>query len=100
MGVYDYKVEIVKLSDIDGGGFLATVPKLPGCMSDGETPEEALKNIEDAIRCWLDTAKELGRAIPEADEHKSEEDWYKFKDEAMERIAIEWYERNDINYER
>ena len=72
MGVYDYKVEIVKLSDIDGGGFLATAPKLPGCMSDGETPEEALKNIEDAIKCWLDTAIELGRAIPEADEYKSE----------------------------
>lgn len=75
MGAYDYKVEIVKLSDIDGGGFLATVPKLPGCMSDGETPEEALKNIEDAIKCWLDTARELGRAIPEADEHKSEDEF-------------------------
>lgn len=75
MDAYDYRVEIVKLSDVDGGGFLATVPKLPGCISDGETPDEALKNIEDAIKCWLDTAKELGREIPKADEYKSEDEF-------------------------
>jgi predicted RNase H-like HicB family nuclease len=66
----NYKVEIVKLSEKDGGGYLAHVPKLPGCMSDGETPEEASKNIQDAIKCWIETAKELGREIPEFDEYK------------------------------
>lgn len=75
MSTHNYRVEIIKLSDADGGGFLATVPKLPGCMSDGETPDEALKNVEDAIKCWLDTAKELGREIPDADEYKSEDEF-------------------------
>lgn len=73
--IYDYKVEIIKLCDDDGGGFLATVPKLPGCMSDGETREEALENVDDAIECWLETAKELGRNIPKSDEYKTEDDF-------------------------
>ena len=38
----DYPVLIEPLPVEDGGGFVATVPDLPGCMSDGETPEEAL----------------------------------------------------------
>lgn len=65
----------MNLSDGDGGGFLAIVPSLPGCMSDGETREEALENVQDAIKCWIETAKELGRNIPEADEYKTKEDF-------------------------
>jgi predicted RNase H-like HicB family nuclease len=61
----DYPVHIVKLSPQDGGGYLATVPLLPGCMSDGETPEEALRNIQDAITAWIDAAKEWGQPVPE-----------------------------------
>jgi predicted RNase H-like HicB family nuclease len=38
----EYSVIIEPLSDEDGGGFVVVVPDLPGCMSDGETPEEAL----------------------------------------------------------
>lgn len=63
----NYKIEISKLSDEDGGGFLATVPILPGCMSDGETEEEALTNVKDAIEAWIETAQELGRSIPQED---------------------------------
>lgn len=59
-----YAIFIEPLSDDDGGGFLATVPDLPGCMSDGETREEAARNVEDAIRCWIEAATELGRPIP------------------------------------
>jgi len=44
-----YAVVIEPLSAEDGGGFLARVTDLPGCMSDGETPAEALANVEDAI---------------------------------------------------
>ena len=71
----NYRIEILKLSDEDGGGFLATVPSLPGCMSDGETQEEALINVRDAIKCWLETAEELGREIPLEDGYKSEDDY-------------------------
>lgn len=60
----DYAVLIEPLSPEDGGGFLATVPDLPGCMSDGETREEAVRNVEDAIQEWMASAQEMGRAIP------------------------------------
>ena len=60
----DYAVVIEPLSEEDGGGFVATVPDLPGCMSDGDTREEAARNIEDAIRCWLEEARALGRPVP------------------------------------
>ena len=60
-----YAILIEPLSDEDGGGFLATVPDLPGCMSDGDTPEEALVNVQDAILAWLEAAEEMGRPIPQ-----------------------------------
>lgn len=61
----DYEIRIRPLSDEDGGGFIAEVPELPGCMSDGETPQEALENVFDAIRCWMEAAREMGRKVPE-----------------------------------
>jgi len=64
MAILKYPVLISPLSDEDGGGFLATVPDLPGCMSDGETPAEAIENVQDAIEEWLDLARKLGRDIP------------------------------------
>jgi predicted RNase H-like HicB family nuclease len=57
----DYSVII---EPAEGGGFIALVPDLPGCMSDGETAEEALHSIEDAIAEWIDEATRLGRPIP------------------------------------
>ena len=49
--------------------FLATVADLPGCMSDGETPEEALVNVQDAIIGWIETARDLGWPIPPPSSH-------------------------------
>ena len=65
MNPQHYHVDIFPLSEADGGGFMATAPDLPGCRSDGETPEETLTNIYDAIGCWIEAAKEMGRAVPE-----------------------------------
>jgi len=45
--------------------FIAEVPELPGCMAHGDSPGTALANAQDAIGRWLDTARELGREIPE-----------------------------------
>lgn len=61
----DYEVDIMPLSEADGGGFAAVVPELPGCRSDGETPQQALDNAYDAIECWIEGAQELGRAVPQ-----------------------------------
>jgi predicted RNase H-like HicB family nuclease len=60
----EYAVRIERLAESDGGGYLATVPDLPGCMSDGETPEEALKNVQDAIASWIEAAKDWKQEIP------------------------------------
>ena len=65
----DYPVVIEPLSDEDGGGFLATVPDLPGCMSDGETREAAARAVDDAISAWIEEAKRMGRPIPEPSAH-------------------------------
>ena len=64
MNPHDYEVDIVPLSTVDGGGFTAVAPELPGCRSDGESPQEALANIYDAIACWIEAAQEMGRAVP------------------------------------
>jgi antitoxin HicB len=47
-----------------GNGYIAQVPDLPGCMSDGETPNEAFDNVQDAIACWIEAAQEMGRDVP------------------------------------
>jgi antitoxin HicB len=60
----EYPVRIERLADGDGGGYLATVPDLPGCMSDGETPEEALKNVQEAIASWIEAAVEWKMDVP------------------------------------
>ena len=45
--------------------FIVEVPELPGCMADGDTAEHALQNAEIVISEWLETAKEIGREIPQ-----------------------------------
>ncbi len=45
--------------------FVAEVPELPGCMAHGETQNDAFQSIQEAMSLWLDTARELGRFIPE-----------------------------------
>lgn len=63
----DYPFTIRHLSEDEGGGFLIEFPDLPGCMSDGETIEEAIENGREAMASWLDVAREIGRDIPEPD---------------------------------
>jgi len=67
--VEQYPVVIEPLPKEEGGGFVATVPDLPGCVSDGETREAAARNIADAIRSWIDEATILGRTIPAPSAH-------------------------------
>ena len=55
---------IIYWSDEDGA-FLVEVPELPGCMADGETYEKAVNNAQRVIHEWIETARELGREIPE-----------------------------------
>jgi predicted RNase H-like HicB family nuclease len=59
------KYELVIWWSAEDDAFLLEVPELPGCMSDGSTYEEAVVNVRAVIDEWIDTARELGRDIPE-----------------------------------
>ena len=55
---------IIYWSDEDEA-FIAEVPELPGCAADGATHQKALSNVEVIIQDWIETARALGRPIPE-----------------------------------
>lgn len=56
-----YTVVLQRESD---GGFVARVPALPGCVSQGDTRDEALANIRDAAELYIEDCLEAGDAIP------------------------------------
>jgi antitoxin HicB len=60
----DYPFTIRPLTSDEGGGYLIEFPDIPGCMSDGKTPEEAIINGRDALKCSLLTLKEFGDPVP------------------------------------
>ncbi len=59
------KYEIIIYWSEEDDSFVAEVPELPGCMADGKSYQEAVSNAEIVIREWIETAKELGRPIPQ-----------------------------------
>jgi len=59
------KYELIIYWSNDDESFVVEVPELPGCMADGETYEQALANARQVIGEWIETARELGRPIPE-----------------------------------
>ena len=56
-----YTVLLERESD---GGYVVSVPALPGCISQGDTREEALRNIQEAIEVYLEDCREAGEPIP------------------------------------
>lgn len=58
-----YKIELYP--DIEEGGYAVACPELPGCLSCGETIEDAIESIEDAKRAWIEASLEEGDEIPE-----------------------------------
>jgi predicted RNase H-like HicB family nuclease len=59
------KYEVILYWSDEDDAFIAEVPELAGCAADGATRQEALANVEVVIAEWLETARELGRPIPE-----------------------------------
>ncbi|RMF78695.1 MAG: type II toxin-antitoxin system HicB family antitoxin [Planctomycetota bacterium] len=57
--------QVVIYPDREDGGWICEVPSLPGCVSQGETREEALENVRDAIAAWVEAAQSLGRDVPD-----------------------------------
>ncbi|MDQ3636262.1 MAG: type II toxin-antitoxin system HicB family antitoxin [Acidobacteriota bacterium] len=60
-----HKYEIIIYWSDEDKVFVAEVPELKGCMAHGETQSEAVKNINEAMELWIETAKEFGDKIPE-----------------------------------
>ena len=60
------KYEIILYWSEEDQAFIAEVPELPGCAADGASYQEAIANVEVVMQEWIQTAKELGRPIPEA----------------------------------
>ena len=59
------KYEVILYWSEEDSCYIAEIPELPGCIADGETPEHALKNVQQVEVEWLETAYEMGRDIPE-----------------------------------
>lgn len=59
------KYELILYWSKQDEAFIAEAPELPGCVADGATYQEAVANVEVVIQEWIETAKELGRPIPE-----------------------------------
>lgn len=60
-----YRYEIILHWSNEDQAIIAEVPELPGCMAHGDDCETALRNIKDAMRLWIDTAREIGDPIPQ-----------------------------------
>ncbi|OGB62351.1 MAG: hypothetical protein A2Y94_11410 [Caldithrix sp. RBG_13_44_9] len=59
------KYEVIIYWSDDDEAYIAEIPELPGCVADGETYFEALKNVEVITQEWIETAQKLGRDIPQ-----------------------------------
>jgi len=59
-----YNIILRYVEDESGAYYFATVQELDGCMSDGETPEEAYTNIKEAMEGWIETKLEAGFTVP------------------------------------
>jgi len=59
------RYEVIIYWSKEDEAFIAEAPELPGCAEDGATYQEALSNVEVIIKEWIETARELGRPIPE-----------------------------------
>lgn len=66
--IHSYPFTIRPLTAEDGGGFAIEYPDLPGCISDGDTPEDALKHGADAVRAYLLNCAKHGDPIPKPSE--------------------------------
>lgn len=72
-----YRMEIIP--DNEEGGFVASFPDLPGCITVGDTIEDVIQNIVDAKRAWLESELEIGATIPEPEDLKEYSGQFKLR---------------------
>ena len=109
-----YRLEIVP--DTDEGGYVSSYPELPGCLSIGDTIEEAVKNAEEAKKIWIEAAIEDGVSINEPDSlekysgqfklrmpkslHKSLMEHSKSEGVSMNQYCVYLLSKNDMMYHK
>lgn len=89
MNKLGYQPNISILPEEEGGGYLIEFPDLPGCISDGDTIDEAIANGRDAILCWIETARQHGDEIPSP---KTSVD----TPEQLEKCIVETHELREV----
>ena len=61
----DLRYEVIIYWSAEDQAFIAEAPELPGCMADGKTHQDALQQLETVMMEWVQTARDLGRTIPQ-----------------------------------
>lgn len=93
---FQYRIEL--LPDRDEGGYVASCPDLPGCITSGETAEETLVNLLDAKKAWLEAAIEDGVSIPEPDSLKDYSGQFKIRmPRSLHRALVQGAKREGIS---
>ena len=84
MSKLQYPFNISTLPADEGGGYLIEFPDLPGCISDGETIDEAIANGKEALLSWIETAKQHGDEIPQPRSSRQSVEFFKNETEPEE----------------
>ena len=91
----NYKIE---LNPDDEGGYVVSYPELPGCISAGDSVEEAIKNGEDAKREWFMTMLEEGMEIPEPEINNDYSGQFKLRlPKSLHRSLVQQAKREGIS---
>ena len=91
-----YKIELIP--DPDEGGYVVTIPELPGCITSGETAEKAVANAQDAKKAWLSAALEDNIIIPEPDNDNAYSGQFKLRiPKSLHRSLAEHSKREGIS---
>ncbi|MBQ7609207.1 MAG: type II toxin-antitoxin system HicB family antitoxin [Desulfovibrionaceae bacterium] len=88
MRTQQHRIELRQLTEVEGGGWLATFPDLPGCMSDGETPEKAMQNARQAEISWLAASEKWTIMNVKPDENCKREYWQRNADKITKIAAF------------
>lgn len=94
----DYPFTVRHLSEDEGGGYLVEALDLNGCMADGESIEEAVHNLEDAINSWVKTAQELGHPVPPpSDDQQFSGKWVVRTPKSIHHRLVEMAKREGVS---
>ena len=91
-----YRMELIP--DSEEGGYVVSFPDLPGCLSSGETVEQAIENAADAKRVWMEAALEEGLDIPKPDDLEDYSGQFKLRiPKSLHRSLAEHSKREGIS---